>query len=126
MVASTLSYARFSKLVVFLSSLHLLIPLNIMEFLNTNIATFLMNRAPTFTLEKKSPIEILFLVVFFPWLTSYPTNKLQTRSKPFVFLGYSLTQSAYLYFNPTDTMLFTSRHVECVKDVFPYSILFQI
>lgn len=96
-------------------------------------ATYLINHMPTLTLAKKPPLEVLFgcqpnyhkLGVFgrlcYPWLTPYTTNKLQTKSNHCVFLGYSLTQSAYLCFDPMITKLFTSRQVEFVEDIFPYS-----
>lgn len=35
----------------------------------------------------------------FPWLKPYTSNKLQPRSERCVFLGYSLTQSAYICYN---------------------------
>ena len=69
---------------------------------------FLINRLPTSILNFSSPYEKLFsrkpnynkLRVFgclcFPWLKPYNAHKLEPKSSPCVFLGYSLTQSAYL------------------------------
>lgn len=49
------------------------------------------------------------------------TNKRQTKSKPCVFLGYSLIQNADFCFDPYKAKLFTSRHIEFVENVFPNS-----
>ena len=74
-------------------------------------ATYLINRLPTPILQLKSPFESLFgdipnylkLRVFgclcYPWLRPYVKHKLEPRSRPCVFLGYSLTQSAYYCFD---------------------------
>ena len=66
-------------------------------------AVYLINRLPTHLLSYTSPFETLFgrtpnyhkLRTFgcqcYPWLIPYRTNNLQPKSKPCVFLGYSLT-----------------------------------
>lgn len=98
-------------------------------------AVFLINRMPTPILSNVSPYEALFhtapnytrLRVFgclcYPWLRPYSTHKLNTRSTPCVFLGYSITQSAYLCLDVTSSKNFTSRHVEFFEFDFPYSRL---
>lgn len=48
------------------------------------------------------------------------TNKLEPRSTPCVFLGYSLTQSAYLCFDPSTSRMFVSRHDIFVENKFPF------
>lgn len=70
-------------------------------------AVYLINRIPTQVLHNVSPYNNVFgqtpnylkLRVFdslcFPWLRPYTSNKLDDRSRPCVFGGYSLTQSAY-------------------------------
>ena len=95
--------------------------------------TFLINRLPTPILQLKSPFESLFghlpnylkLRVFgclcYPWLRPYAKHKLDPRSRPCVFLGYSLTQSAYKCFEPTIQCLFISRHVRFVETAFPFA-----
>lgn len=66
-------------------------------------AVYLINRLPTPVLNLSSPYASLFgtapnytkLKIFgclcFPWLCPYRSNKLETRSSPCIFLGYSLT-----------------------------------
>jgi len=69
---------------------------------------YLINRMPTPTLNLSSPYEQIFasppnyskLKVFgclcYPWLRPYTHHKLEPRSKPCVFFGYSLTQSVHI------------------------------
>lgn len=71
-------------------------------------ATYLINRLPTPVLDMDSPFHKLFgtqpnylkIRVFgclcFPWLGPYTSNKMEDRSTPCVFMGYSQTQSGYL------------------------------
>lgn len=98
-------------------------------------AAFLINRLPTPSLKMQTPLNKLFnqtpnydrLKTFgclcFPLLAPYTHNKLAPKSQPCVFLGYSNTQSAYLCFNSVTQKLYTSRHVQFVETVFPYSTL---
>ena len=86
-------------------------------------AIFLINRLPTPVLSNISPFQKLFntlpnyqkLRTFgclcFPWLRPYAPNKLQDRSLPCIFVGYSLTQSAYQCLEPISGRLYISRHV---------------
>ena len=97
-------------------------------------AVYLMNRLPSSVLENTSPYQKLFqqtpnyqkLRVFgctcYPWLRLYVSHKLEQRSQLCVFLGYSLTQSAYLCLNKSTGRIYTSRHVQFVEDHFPFSI----
>ena len=74
---------------------------------------YLINRMPKVGLSLGSYFEKLFnkapdpskLRVFgclcFPWLHPYSSYKLDPKSSPCVFLGYSLTQSAFLCCDPT-------------------------
>lgn len=69
-------------------------------------SVYLINRLPTPVLNMTSPFHKLFgatpnydkFKVFgclcFPWLRPYTNHKLENRSIPCVFLGYSLNQSA--------------------------------
>ncbi|GFQ01835.1 retrovirus-related pol polyprotein from transposon tnt 1-94 [Phtheirospermum japonicum] len=96
-------------------------------------AVYLINRMPKTNLSMLSSFERLFsrspnlakLRVFgclcFPWLCPYSNNKLDNRSRPCVFLGYSQTQSAYLCYDPSSSNVFISRHVEFDESVFPFS-----
>ena len=95
-------------------------------------AVYLINRMPTPFLNNTSPYHKLFgqqpnylkLRVFgslcFPWLRPYTNNKLDDRSAACVFIGYSVTQSAYLCLEPQSGRVYTSRHVRFVEDTFPF------
>lgn len=83
--------------------------------------------------KKMSPYEALFgdtpnyskLRVFgcvcYPWLRPYAKNKLEPRSRLCIFLGHSLTQSAYKCFDPTTNRVFISRHVIFDETIFPFA-----
>ncbi|CAA7035751.1 unnamed protein product [Microthlaspi erraticum] len=98
-------------------------------------AVYLINRMPTPVLSMNSPYRLLFqqepncskLKIFgclsFPWLRPYRSHKLETRSTPCVFLGYSLTQNAYLCLDPTSNRLYVSRHVRFDEQTFPFRSL---
>ncbi|CAA7023370.1 unnamed protein product [Microthlaspi erraticum] len=98
-------------------------------------ATYLINRLPTPVIAMDSPYHKIFGVVpnysklrifgslCFPWLRPYNTNKLQNRSTPCVFLGYSLTQSAYLCLQPSSGRIYVSRHVKFDESAFPFHSL---
>lgn len=95
-------------------------------------AIYLINRMPTTVIHGESPYAKLFaqqpnylkLRVFgclcFPWTRPYNTNKLDDRSVSCVFLGYSLTQSAYLCLDKSSGRIYVSRHVQFVEDCFPF------
>jgi len=94
-------------------------------------ATYLINHLPTPILNNRSPFHALFgevpnyskLRVFsclcFPWLRPYNNHKLEPCSHPCIFLGYSLTQSAYKCFDPLKNRIFLTRHVVFDESVFP-------
>ncbi|KAL4563236.1 hypothetical protein LXL04_027276 [Taraxacum kok-saghyz] len=94
-------------------------------------AVYLINRLPTTILNNKSPYECLFhqqpnyykLKPFgclcYPWIRPYTTSKLQPRSKPCLFLGYSSSKSAFKCYDLETKKLYHSRHVEFVPDHFP-------
>ena len=98
-------------------------------------AVYLINRMPTVTLNHTSPYEMIFgaapnyskLKIFgslcYPWLRPYSSHKLSPRSSPCVFLGYSMSQSAYICYDPSTTRIYISRHVQFVESVFPYTSL---
>lgn len=93
---------------------------------------YLINRLPTPVLSLASPFQSLFgtprnyakLRVFgflcFPWLRPYTKHKLEDRSASCVFIGYSLTQSAYLCLEPKTGRSYTSRHVFFEEMSFPF------
>ena len=96
------------------------------------VAVFLVNRLPIPVLSAISPYQKLFQTtpnyqklrtfgcLCFPWLRPYAPNKLENRSLPCVFIGYSLTQSAYLCLEPLSGRIYTSRHVRFNETQFPY------
>ena len=96
-------------------------------------AVYLINRLPTHVLNDTSPYVKLFqqvpnylkLRVFgclcFPWLRPYTHHKLESRSVPCVFMGYSTTQSAFHCLDTKTGRIYTSRHVHFVEDRFPFS-----
>ncbi|RVW49538.1 putative mitochondrial protein [Vitis vinifera] len=53
-------------------------------------------------------------------LRPYTSHKLESRSSPCVFVGYSPTQSAYLCLDTSTASLYTSRHVRFVESIFPF------
>ena len=98
-------------------------------------AVYLINHMPTPTLNLSSPYELIFgtslnyskLRTFgclcYPWLKPYTSHKLDSRSKPCVFLGYFLTQSAYYCLDPSSSKIYVSRHVKSVESSFPFTSL---
>jgi hypothetical protein len=95
----------------------------------------LINRMPTPTIKMKSPFEVLFKMkpdynrmhsfgcLCYPWLRPYTKNKLQPRSQPCIFLGYSMSQHAFYCLEPLSNKIYVSRHVNFVEHSFPYSSL---
>lgn len=81
---------------------------------------YLINRFPTPLLNFSSPYEKIFskkpnynkLKVFgclyIPWLKPYNSNKLQPKSSPWIFLGYSINQSAYFCLDITTQTFYLS------------------
>ena len=43
-----------------------------------------------------------------------------------MFVGYSLTQSAYLCLDPSTSKIYTSRHVNFVESVFPFKLILVV
>lgn len=96
-------------------------------------AVYLINRLPSSVLNTDTPYHKLFGVqpnytklrvyecLCFPWLRPYTSHKLEDRSTPCVFLGYSQTQSSYLCLQPRSGRIYISRHVRFDENVFPFS-----
>jgi hypothetical protein len=93
----------------------------------------LINRLPTPTLNMHSPFFTLFQTqpnynklrsfgcLCFPWLKPYTSHKLQPWSEPCIFLGYSLSQSAYICYNNKTNKFYNSRHIQFIENIFSYS-----
>lgn len=85
-------------------------------------AVFVINRLPTPVLENKSPFETLFGIApdyatfkpfgcrVFPCLHDYVENKLEPRSRPYIFLGYSSTHKGFRCLDPTSSRTVITRH----------------
>jgi len=70
-------------------------------------AAFIVNRLPTPTLDDLSPFELLygkspiysnfhpFGCLIFPYLRDYAPHKLSPRSRPYIFLGYSMSYHGF-------------------------------
>lgn len=96
-------------------------------------AVYLINRLITPVLGNESPYAKLFgqfpnyhkLRIFgcqcFPWLRPYAQHKLDDRSASCVFIGYSLSQSAYLCLHRETGRIYTSRHVMFNEAEFPFA-----
>lgn len=99
----------------------------------TLTAIFLINRLPTLVLQRQTPFQRLFnqmpdynfLRVFgcacFPWLRPYIHDKLQLRSKCYVFLGYASKAKWYHCLDRDTGRVFISRHVLFCETIFPFS-----
>lgn len=97
-------------------------------------AVYLINRMPTPVLSNKSRFECLFMqtpnylklrifgCLCFPWLRPYTSHKLDSRSTPCTFLGYSTTQSAYYCLDRATSRIYTSRHVVFHEYVYPFAL----
>ena len=95
-------------------------------------ATYLINHLPTAVLGMDSPFHRLFGTqpnytktrvcgcLCFPWLRPYNKHKLEDRSMPCVFIGYSPTQSAYLCLQTHTGRIYVSRYVRFDETVFPF------
>ncbi|KAE8719380.1 hypothetical protein F3Y22_tig00109971pilonHSYRG00141 [Hibiscus syriacus] len=95
-------------------------------------AVFLINRLPTRVLEGLSPCEKLFekkpdygfMRVFgckyFPHLWLFQQHKLDFRSQPCTFLGYSPQHKGYLCL-ATNGRIYITRHVVFDEFVFPFA-----
>lgn len=98
-------------------------------------AVYLINRMITPVLGNESPYAKLFgqspnyqkLQILgcecYPWLRPYTHRKLDNRSAACVFIGYSLTQSAYLCLHRDTGRIYTSRHVTFDETKFPFAVL---
>ena len=88
---------------------------------------------PSKTLQNSSPYSKIFhkdpnyrkLRIFgclcYPWLRPYASHKLEPRSKPCVFVGYSNEHNAYLCLDSLTNKVYVSRHVVFIESVFPFA-----
>jgi len=78
---------------------------------------------PLKPLFHKSP-DYKFLKVFgcecWPYLRPYNSHKFSFRSKPCVFIGYSLSHHGYKCLDPLTNWVYIARHVVFNEQVFPF------
>ena len=98
------------------------------------MVVYLINRMPKVGLSHSSTFENLFhkahdpskLYVFyclcFPWLRPYSSHKLDPKTSPCVFLGYSLTQSVFICFDPILNKIFMSPSCQIYGKCFPVRV----
>lgn len=111
-------------------------PLKFWSFVVTTVV-YLINRLPNLTLQNDSPFFHLFQTLpnyaklrsfgflAYPWLRPYSKHKLESRSKPWIFVSYSSSQCAYHLIDPLTNKIYTSRHVHFIEDIFPYTTITQ-
>lgn len=99
------------------------------------VVVYLINCLVTPNLADACPYQLLFheepnyskLRTFgcfcYPWVKPYGQHKFTPKLKPCVFMGYSLTQSAYICLDVQTSRVYISRHVTFVESVFPFSRL---
>ncbi|PKU70250.1 Retrovirus-related Pol polyprotein from transposon TNT 1-94 [Dendrobium catenatum] len=95
-------------------------------------AIHIINRLPTRKLKNKTPHKSLYntqpsynhLKIFgclcYLWLKPYAKSKLDSFSKPCVFIGYPPAQKGYLCLDPDTNLIYTSHHVVFNEQIFPY------
>ncbi|KAL8141612.1 hypothetical protein V2J09_014644 [Rumex salicifolius] len=94
-------------------------------------ATYLHNRTITHILDYHSPYHKLynkspdygFLKTFgclcYPFLRPYNHHKIDFRSLPCIFIGYSASHKGYLCFHKSTKRIYISRYVVFNENVFP-------
>lgn len=100
-------------------------------------AAYLINRLPIPNFDMKTPHQIIyhknhlvhhlhaFGCLCFPWLRPYTINKLQPRSNPCIFIGYSPSQYAYQCLDPITHKIYTSRHVKFYDNIYPFQSIIK-
>ena len=90
----------------------------------TLTVVYTINRVPSLTTHNKSPFDLLYgqthnysyLWVFgcacFVFLPPYERTKLWPCARLYCFLGYSVSQKGFHYYDPNTHLLCVSRHVE--------------
>ncbi|CAN0925281.1 Retrovirus-related Pol polyprotein from transposon TNT 1-94 [Linum grandiflorum] len=94
-------------------------------------ATYLHNRTPTHVLAFSSPFHRLYnnppdyssLKAFgclcYPYLRPYNATKIDFRTLPCIFLGYSSSHKSYFCYHFPTSRLYISRHVIFDESIFP-------
>ena len=97
------------------------------ELILLYVPGFCINIQTPFQLLHKTEANYLhpnsFRCLCFPWLKPYTSHKLQPKSHPCIFIGYSSSQYAYHCLDPITNKVYTSRHVHFHDNIFPYPSL---
>ncbi|XP_013624346.1 PREDICTED: uncharacterized protein LOC106330425 [Brassica oleracea var. oleracea] len=92
--------------------------------INRMPSPFLNNTSPYAKLFKQAPnyskLRVLGCECYL-WLRPYANNKMAMRSMECAFLGYSLTQSAYLCLDRSSGCIYPTRHVQFIEEKFPFA-----
>lgn len=98
-------------------------------------AVYLINRLTTPILNNQCSYEILFQeapnykpiktfsCLCYPWLRPYAKNKLEPKSMPCVYLGFS--NKYYSHFDPVTSKIYLSRDVVFSENNYPFENIFQ-
>ena len=108
------------------------LPLNYWSYA-FSATTYLINRMPSLVLGFHSPWEKVyskppslhalkaFGCAYCPYLRPFNQNKLQSRSKPCVFLGYPLLTKGYIYLDPASNRIYIACHVLFNESPYPFA-----
>ncbi|KAA8546621.1 hypothetical protein F0562_002640 [Nyssa sinensis] len=100
---------------------------------STSPTALFSSRLPSITLDMDSPYARMYGKVpdygtfrvlgslCFPYLGAYRSNKLEPKSLPCVFLGYSTKHKGYKCLYPPTGRVYVSRHVVFDESLLPYS-----
>ena len=92
--------------------------------------TLVLNNKTQFEYLLKSTPDYTFLRTFgclcFPFLRPYNAHKLDFRSTPCVFLGYSTSHVGYRCLDLSSKRIYLARHVRFHETVFPFDKTKQI
>uniref|UniRef100_A0A803PCL0 Uncharacterized protein n=1 Tax=Cannabis sativa TaxID=3483 RepID=A0A803PCL0_CANSA len=97
------------------ASIYLIICLPTRVLRYSSLYQLLYHKAPNYTLLR------VFGCQCFPFLRPYNHHKLEFRSSPYIFRGYSSKHKGYLYLQPTSGRLFVTHHVIFNESCFPFA-----
>ena len=99
-------------------------------YLTNHMPTPVLNNKTSFEYLLKSTPDYAFLRTFgclcFPFLRPYNAHKLDFRSTPCVFLGYSTSHAGYRCLDLSSKQIYLARYVRFHETVFPFDKTEQI
>lgn len=87
----------------------------ILQFQSTNQKLYA--KAPEYAFLKT------FVCLYYPFLRPYNQHKIDFRSLPSVFIGYSASHKGYLCYHEPSSRIYIAWHVVFNEEVFPFSCL---